>query len=175
HAAQESPEVGTFWTRYLTGVAATRLPDRHGGRDARTVHSARTVHGADLAVSAPDTARLQELARTAGLPPRALFLAVHAITLGRLRPDADEVLVGHVTHGRPDVTGAESALGLFLNTVPLRVPLDGSWLDVARAVAAAERDVNPYRRLSTAGIQQAGNGLVIENVCYLTDFHVLDP
>src|SRR5439155_907236 len=65
-AAQQSPDVSAFWTRYLSGVGATQLPRAAGHPGAQEVHRA------ELALSTSDTARLHEVARQAGVPVRAL-------------------------------------------------------------------------------------------------------
>ena len=76
-------------------------------------------------------------------------------------------MTGVVTHGRPEnETGAE-VLGLFLNTVPLRVGPTRSWAEL-RSVFAAEVALLPHRRYPLFEIQRlAGRSPLFETALRL--------
>ncbi|HET6706390.1 condensation domain-containing protein, partial [Amycolatopsis sp.] len=66
-------------------------------------------------------ARLAARARALGVPVNTAVQAAWAIVLGRLT-GRDDVLFGQTVAGRPaDLPGAETMIGLFINTVPVRV------------------------------------------------------
>ncbi|WP_414945326.1 amino acid adenylation domain-containing protein [Amycolatopsis sp. cmx-11-32] len=68
---------------------------------------------------------LVEFARGHGLTLNTLVQAAWAVVLARLARRRD-VVFGAVVSGRPaDLPGAEQVVGLFINTVPVRVRLDG--------------------------------------------------
>jgi Condensation domain len=67
------------------------------------------------------TARLQSLARTRGLTLNTVIQGTWAVLLARLT-GRDDVAFGVTVAGRPGaLPGVEQMVGLFINTVPLRV------------------------------------------------------
>ena len=74
-----------------------------------------------------------EHARAAGLTLNTLVQGAWALLLAR-DGDAEEVVLGVTVSGRPtDMPGAEASVGLYINTLPLRVrveetPLTRTWL-----------------------------------------------
>ncbi|MFJ5266794.1 amino acid adenylation domain-containing protein, partial [Streptomyces sp. NPDC088387] len=108
-----------------------------------------------------------ELARTHGLTVNTVVQGAWALLLARLTGRTD-VVFGATVAGRPtDVPGVESAIGLFINTVPVRVPLDP-----ARTVAQLLADVQErqvallgHQHLGLAEIQRlAGPGAVFDTL-----------
>ncbi|MFJ6618989.1 amino acid adenylation domain-containing protein [Kitasatospora sp. NPDC091335] len=107
-----------FWTRELTdaprevtlpGVARPGVERRHRGGQLR-----QSV-GADLAE------RLRERSKADGHTPFSTLLALFAELLRR-HSGHREVVVGTAVGNRPE--GFESTVGMFVNTVPLRLRLD---------------------------------------------------
>ncbi|MQY03035.1 non-ribosomal peptide synthetase [Actinomadura macrotermitis] len=78
-----------------------------------------------LAKAGPELAAgLKELAREHGLTLNTVVQGAWALLVGRLT-GRDDVVFGAVVAGRPpELPGIEDMLGLFVNTVPVRVPLD---------------------------------------------------
>ncbi|ALN80262.1 non-ribosomal peptide synthetase [Lysobacter antibioticus] len=84
--------------------------------------------------------RIRELARERGVTPAVLFHVAWAQVLARCS-GRDEVVFGTVLSGRLQGSeGADQVVGMFLNTLPIRIPVGGE------AVAEAVRDT--HRRLS---------------------------
>ena len=76
-----------------------------------------------LTLSPTLTAALNRQARSRGLTLNTYIQAAWAILLGRLT-GRDDVVFGITVAGRPPETaGIESMVGLFINTLPLRVRL----------------------------------------------------
>ncbi|MGW2230890.1 amino acid adenylation domain-containing protein [Streptomyces formicae] len=72
------------------------------------------------------TRALVELARAHDLTVNTLVQGAWALVLARLAGRTD-VVFGATVAGRPtDLPGAESMVGLLINTLPVRVPLDGA-------------------------------------------------
>ena len=69
------------------------------------------------------TAGLQALAREHGLTLNTVVQGLWAVLLGRLT-GRDDVVFGVTVAGRPaEIAGIEQMVGLFINTVPVRVRL----------------------------------------------------
>ncbi|WP_353175961.1 non-ribosomal peptide synthetase [Delftia acidovorans] len=123
-----------FFRRMLADVqeptAAFGLLDVQG--DGRGMEEAR------LRLDAPLAQGMRRQARAHGVSPAALchlaWALVLARTSGRQEPVFGTVLMGRMDGG----AGAQQALGMFINTLPLRLPLgEGSVLQGLRSTAAA--------------------------------------
>lgn len=98
--------------------------------------------------------RIIALADALNVPVKTVLMAAHLKVLSELTADND-VLVGYEHSGRPEVDGATRAIGLFLNTLPLRVKIaKGSWAQLIQQVYNAETDLLPHRRYPMAQIKQ---------------------
>jgi len=163
-----------FWADRLAGAEPTQLDGfrqyEPPGADEPPV---RLV---DLPQSLEQ--RVRAFARDHGLPVKSLFLAAYCLTV-RLYSGATDVTVGLVTHGRPELAGADRMAGLFLNTVPLRLgpgPEPASWLATVRQVYRREQECQPYRRYPLHAIQHdRGAGPVFELAFNYVHMHVLAP
>lgn len=121
-----------FFREALDGFScATKLPlpfgdDLPESGEILDDNYARKIRELDTSTSAA----LDAFARRHALTQATLFRAAWALVLARYSGETD-VLFGSVTSGRPpDLAGAETMVGLFINTLPLRVrvPLDAPLL-----------------------------------------------
>ncbi|WP_256714232.1 condensation domain-containing protein, partial [Pseudomonas aeruginosa] len=110
--AEANAASALFWLDYLAGARYRPLP-------GLAEEGPRRMAAVRVDVPADSLSRLRALAERSGLPLRSLLLAVHGRALCRFS-DADEVVTGFVSHGRPEEPGADRLLGLFLNTLPCR-------------------------------------------------------
>ncbi|KAA0921697.1 non-ribosomal peptide synthetase, partial [Streptomyces apricus] len=122
-ADQDTDAARTHWRETLAGFATpTPLPvDRPltGAHEARSA----AVHTTEL--SDAETAALARTARGAGLTVNTLVQGAWALLLSRYGAEPD-VVFGTTVSGRPDdLPGVESMVGMFINTVPTRVRVDG--------------------------------------------------
>src|SRR5262249_12032055 len=138
-----------FWLNKLSDSTVTTLPSLSAAADRPEPR----VRPHPVPLSHEVSAGLQRLAQTAGLPLKDVLLAAHARVLSLVSGQSD-IVTGLVMHGRPDDRDGERVLGLFLNTLPLRMKLNGgSWLQLAREAFAAELELMPHRRYPLAAIQ----------------------
>jgi amino acid adenylation domain-containing protein len=166
-----SEESHRYWMERLAGHTFRELPRW----PARPPVPRQRIHSVAIPLTAEAVEALGRLADTLGVPFKSVLLASHIRVLELLGGDPD-VTTGLVVNGRPEVEGGERVLGLFLNTVPLRLRLtEGTWRDLVRAVFEAERDLLPYRRFSLAELQRrVGNGRPLFEVNFnYVHFHVL--
>ncbi|MDA0342025.1 MAG: amino acid adenylation domain-containing protein, partial [Proteobacteria bacterium] len=100
-----------------------RLTDLPGGLELPVDRPRRLGHkprGGSLSFSVPSdvVAELDAAARAEGARPHAVFVAAYAVLLHRLTESRD-LIFGVPVNDRPE--GFEEVVGLFLNTLPLRV------------------------------------------------------
>ncbi|KRB04200.1 hybrid non-ribosomal peptide synthetase/type I polyketide synthase [Lysobacter sp. Root690] len=129
-----------FWSGYLADAEATILPDLPGAWPQTDVRNPTVV------VPAPVAARLSSLASELGVPLRSVLLAAHLHVIG-LFADTQAPMTGVVCNTRPETDGGERTLGLFLNTLPLRMSATpGSWRQRIQAVFDEENRLAEHRR-----------------------------
>ncbi|HTZ44781.1 MAG TPA: amino acid adenylation domain-containing protein [Jatrophihabitans sp.] len=148
--AEADPEARRYWQRILDGVEPIQLT---GARPHVRPGGGELIA---LRVELPTglEARARTLAREHRLPLKSILFAAH-VGLLRLLSGADDITTGLVTGGRPERHDTERVTGLFLGTLPVRVrSLDTSWLAVAEALYAAERDNHEHRRYPLSAIQR---------------------
>ena len=106
------------WSEYLAAVSAPLML----AETTVTAGTAVPVKTQTL-LSDSDTARLSAWAAQTGLTLSTAVTFAWAVLLGRLT-DRDDVVFGTVVSGRPErLTGVETMVGLFINTLPLRLLL----------------------------------------------------
>ncbi|WP_232376105.1 non-ribosomal peptide synthetase [Amycolatopsis aidingensis] len=116
-ARQDTDAARAAWRRALSGLAEPTLVAEQGTEPAIPLR-----HRHDL----PDRLgqRLREVARGHGLTVNTVLNAAWGLVLAATVGRAD-VVFGATVAGRPaEVDGISSAIGMFLNTVPVRVTLD---------------------------------------------------
>ncbi|WP_407562708.1 amino acid adenylation domain-containing protein [Streptomyces sp. 184] len=156
------------WRRTLAGADEPTLvaPADRDGTDAPSRDLVRTA-GAAL-----DEA-LAGLARTYGVTLNTVIETAWAMVVGQLAGRGDVVL-GAAVAGRPaELPGMEHMLGLFINTVPVRVRLDParSVADLLADVQAQQSALMDHQHLGLADIQRlAGPGATFDTVMAFENF-----
>ena len=117
-AAQDRAAATAAWREVLAGLEEPTLVAPHApGREL--VASQQIV----VSLNETLTAALSQQARGRGLTLNTYLQATWAILLGRLT-GRDDVVFGITVAGRPpEIAGIESMVGLFINTLPLRLKL----------------------------------------------------
>ncbi|HEV7213781.1 MAG TPA: condensation domain-containing protein, partial [Chloroflexota bacterium] len=117
---QELAAAESFWREMLGDFSTpTSIPEDHAAPSAPMV-SLETAEQ-EQRLSAETTAALQALAKQERLTLNTLVQGAWALLLSR-NCGQDDVVFGFVVSGRPaDLPGAESIVGLFANTLPVRV------------------------------------------------------
>ncbi len=139
------------WRRHLGELAGpTLLSAALGGARARSTGLPRRT---ELRTDAQATASLVDGARAHGVTVNTLLQMAWALVLSRLT-DRDDVVFGVTVSGRPaELAGVETMIGLFINTVPLRVRL-GAAVGVGEQCRAVQRDAAMLREHSYLGHAQ---------------------
>ncbi|BAZ30183.1 amino acid adenylation domain-containing protein [Cylindrospermum sp. NIES-4074] len=164
------PKHQQYWQEKLVDSTITMLPRWSSHQQKLKLQQ---ICCYEVPISAPISQGLQELAKSVGVTLKSVLLAAHLRVLSLLSGQSD-VITGLVSNGRPEQTDGERVLGLFLNTIPLRLNLSkGSWIDLIRNVFEAEKEVLPFRRYPLAEIQRVhGNQPLFEVAFNYINFHV---
>ncbi len=120
---QDKERLEAFWRRRLDGLAApTSLAiDRPAAATAAIAAEPGAYEEQGTGVPQDVAAALQALASRSKLTLNTVVLGAWALLLGRYS-GGDDVVFGAVVSGRPvDLPGVESIVGLFINTLPVRV------------------------------------------------------
>ncbi|WP_420880525.1 non-ribosomal peptide synthase/polyketide synthase [Rhodococcus sp. (in: high G+C Gram-positive bacteria)] len=141
------------WKGALAGITEPTLlaPPTDGG----TV-PAQPVE-IDVPLPAPLVAGLERLARASGVTVNTVIQAAWAILLSRMT-SRDDVVFGATVSGRPpQLPGAEDMVGLFINTVPVRVTLgaDDTVAELLPRLQAAQSALLDHHHVGLADIQAA--------------------
>lgn len=161
-ATQDVAAATERWRDYLAPLTApTILADGE-----RTELGSVMPQTYEVALDPDDTARLTEWARRNGLTLNTVLQFTWAVLLGRLT-DRREVGFGAVVSGRPQqLTGVESMVGLFINTVPV-VAATPAGAEVIAVCQALQRDTAAMRDLgylSLASVQRAARNAVFDTL-----------
>ncbi|WP_156685577.1 non-ribosomal peptide synthetase [Mycobacterium sp. Marseille-P9652] len=114
------------WREHLAGLPgptmlSAAMTAQHGSAGGSAAGLPRRTK---LRADRRATARLTEGVRSRGITVSTLMHMAWALVLSRLT-DRDDVVFGVTVSGRPpELSGVENMVGLFINTVPLRVRLD---------------------------------------------------
>ena len=156
------------WTRALEGLdGPTRIAPVSVGR--------RAPSGWDTELPAALGDAAEVFARARGLTVNTLFQAAWAVVLGQAT-GRDDVVFGATVSGRPpEVHGIEGMVGLFINTVPLRVRLAPSeTVDALLARLQSEQaDLLEHQHLPLADVQGcAGVGELFDTLLVFENYPV---
>ncbi|TQC43929.1 non-ribosomal peptide synthetase [Rhodococcus sp. WS4] len=135
------------WASALDGITEAAAPTE------RTVATSEAV----LELSEENTRALTARATELGVTLSTVVQAAWGIVLGQAT-GREEVVIGATVSGRPlELTGVENAVGLFVNTVPVRIPLEPD-VDAATLLArlhAGHIQLLEHHYLGLADIQKA--------------------
>ena len=109
-----------FWEEYLKGVdQLVELPFMQKNNPA-FYELNESILNLDIETSN----KIRKIANNNQVTVNTFFQAVWSILLKRYT-GADDIVFGAVTSGRPtDLKGAQDIVGLFINTIPVRIKVD---------------------------------------------------
>ncbi len=159
-----------YWSEKLHDITVTQLP-RWSSESKKT--DGHKVNEQDITLTPELCQGLRQLAQSQEVPLKTLLLAAHLRVLSFVSGQSD-VLTGLVANGRPEQSDGDRILGLFLNTLPFRLQLNGgTWIDLVRQVFAAERELLSHRRYPLAEIQRSfGGEPLFEAAFNFVNFHI---
>ncbi|WP_147143520.1 non-ribosomal peptide synthase/polyketide synthase, partial [Nocardia ninae] len=152
-AQQDHSASVAAWNDALRGVTEPTLLARPDAGREITSLSGEYFFELDQAA----TARLTALAGSLGVTPNTVLQTAWGILIGRMT-GRDDVLFGTTVSGRPaDLSGVESMVGLFINTVPVRVRFDPaeSAQQLLARTQGEQADLLDHHYVGLADIQSA--------------------
>ncbi|WP_204287714.1 non-ribosomal peptide synthetase, partial [Microbispora amethystogenes] len=166
---QDKEAAREAWRRALAGVEEPTL-----------VASASTGSTTGQVVVEPDrelTQALRDLARRQGVTLNTVLQVAWAVLVGMLSGRRD-VVFGVTVAGRPaELPGMEHMVGLFINTIPLRVRLDpaASVVRTLAEVQAAQSELLDHQHLGLTEIQRlAGPGATFDTLMAFENYRAGD-
>ncbi|OWA08458.1 non-ribosomal peptide synthetase [Streptomyces sp. CS227] len=173
-AGQDQEAGRAYWRRSLAGFEEpVALPyDRAPGHSRTGASTARV----EVALDPAAAARAGAFARRHRLTLNALVQGAWALVLGQ-QAGVTDVVFGTTVSGRPaDLPGAESVLGLFINTLPVRVTVDparpaADWLAGIQAELAEARG-HEYVALSDITADVAPGTSLFESLVVFENYPV---
>ncbi|GAA3959091.1 hypothetical protein GCM10023085_46790 [Actinomadura viridis] len=172
-AAQDRGAAEDAWRRALAGLEEPTLLAPHAPEPG--TDPPRRVRAA---LDAELTAALSARAREHGVTLNTVLQLGWGVLLGRMTGRADVVFGAAVSGRPPELPGVEQMIGLFVNTVPVRVrvrPAD----TVADALVRLQReqaDLMAHHHLGLADIQRlAGTGGALFDTMTVLENYPFDP
>ncbi|MFJ2307740.1 condensation domain-containing protein, partial [Streptomyces sp. NPDC087787] len=140
------------WRRVLEGVSEpTLIAPEDSGRRA-------TVPD-ELLFRVPEelTTALNAAARRCGVTLNTVVQAAWGVLLGRLTGRDDVVFGGTVSGRPPEIDGVENMVGLFINTLPVRVRVrpDESWAELLNGLQSRQTELMGHQYLGLPDILRA--------------------
>ncbi|MEV6599790.1 amino acid adenylation domain-containing protein [Actinoplanes sp. NPDC051346] len=167
-ATTDSDESRAAWRSALADVTPTLVA---GPANARP-----TVLPATVEVAA-DGDRLTATARRLGVTLNTVVQGAWALLLSQLT-GAGDVVFGATVSGRPGgLPGVEAMIGLFINTVPVRIRIDPA-RTVAEFLQAVQRDqagLLDHQHLGLAEIQRAAGVRELFDTLVVFENYPIDP
>ncbi|HEV2733851.1 MAG TPA: condensation domain-containing protein, partial [Longimicrobiaceae bacterium] len=148
----------SFWRETLRGFATPTALEVDAGEEGEPGGAGERVH-----LPRDVTAALERLARERGLTLNTLVQGAWALLLSRYSGEED-VLFGAVVSGRPaELEGVEEMVGLFINTLPVRVRVPngasvGEWLEGLQELQAEARQYDYAPLAKVQGWSEVPNG-----------------
>jgi amino acid adenylation domain-containing protein len=162
---QDSAKAEAFWRERLRGMTeATLLPFDLGIGSAGTVSIGDDEIG--LTFSRDLTASLMDFAKRQHLSLNTLVQGAWALVLSRSSGE-DDVVFGATVAGRPaELEGVEYMVGLFINTIPIRVRVEAAssvldWLRHVQSERMADYEFQHTRLVDIQKWTTPTNGQVL--------------
>ncbi|KEP25300.1 non-ribosomal peptide synthetase [Bacillus zhangzhouensis] len=134
---QDQGKANAFWKHYMSGVEeATPLP---GDSEQASDHGAGITQ-VSVKLTPQMQQKLEEMTGAQKVTMSTLIQSAWGLLL-HLHSGSEDVIFGVTVSGRPaDLPEVESMTGLFINTLPLRLPIAPDWT-IARLLAHTQETV----------------------------------
>jgi amino acid adenylation domain-containing protein/thioester reductase-like protein len=149
---QDLSQAEAYWQKTLQGFTVPTPLEMGRVGDKET----RKLGEASLKLSSVATAALKSLAKEHRLTVNSILQGAWALLLSRYSGE-DDVVFGATSSGRPpNLVGSESMVGLFINTLPVRVkvPADRSLIPWLQTLQSQQIEAQQYEYTPLIQVQQ---------------------
>ncbi|NQY37584.1 MAG: amino acid adenylation domain-containing protein, partial [Alteromonadaceae bacterium] len=123
-------------------------------------------------VTEKSSEKIVSLARKIGVQEKSVWGAIYLALLSIINGEND-VVGSVVVHGRPEIKDSEKTLGLFLNSLPIRVNIDGmQWNKLLETVEHELAQLYEYRHFPLLEVQNQTGLNFSASLFNYTSFHV---
>ena len=156
---QDQQQAQNYWQKELEGwQGCTPLPLTFKGKDVDSLAVDNNLNYGEQTLELDQvlSEQLHRFIRDQRITLNTLAQAAWACVLQR-HSNTDDVLFGATTHGRPpQLDGSEQMVGLFINTLPLRVQLDSeqSAADLLQQLQQQNSDMRQFDYIPPAQLRQ---------------------
>ncbi|PZR01977.1 MAG: hypothetical protein DI539_28050, partial [Flavobacterium psychrophilum] len=176
-ACKQSPGIREYWKATLNNYKHTPLPFGKSAAEAVT----NRIKNFSFTIDNRLSASLDALATKLQISVKDIYCAAF-VELIRQTNNTDDVTIGLVTNGRPEVEDGDKILGCFLNTVPLRmkIPQQVNAYDYISLVSNQLREIKLYDKLSILEItslidtKKSPKNSIFDITFNYVDFHIYD-
>jgi iturin family lipopeptide synthetase B len=150
---QDMEVTSAYWENYLEGYKETAILPKRGSTGKRIMGYERDE--VSMTWDNEKTRRLREISGRNNVTLNTILHSIWGILLGRYAGKQD-VVFGSVVSGRPsELRGIESMIGLFINTVPVRIRIRGemSFKELLQGVQKAAVESEKHHHFPLAEIQ----------------------
>jgi amino acid adenylation domain-containing protein len=163
-----------YWRDYLSGyksLASIPVDSPRAGDQGFSLMTERLV------LDRQQTGALRKIGGKYGVTLNTLLQSAWGILLARYN-NVRDVVVGSVVSGRPsELPGVEQMVGLFINTIPVRISYEEeeSLSDLVRRVQEKATDGEPYHYNSLPEIQSvAGVGALFDHILVFENYPIAE-
>jgi amino acid adenylation domain-containing protein/non-ribosomal peptide synthase protein (TIGR01720 family) len=152
---QDMASAEAYWRSALSGFTAPTPLVSDKALDSKDQHQVNGYAKLGLTLSAEQTNDLLVFAKQQHLTVNTLVQAAWGLLLSRYSGEQD-IVFGTTVSGRPaDLIGVEGMVGLFINSLPLRIRItpDTSVIDWLQALFAQNQDMRRYEYTPLTQIQ----------------------
>ncbi|WP_434756621.1 amino acid adenylation domain-containing protein [Paenibacillus amylolyticus] len=158
---QRDPSVAeAYWETYLAGYRSKNTLPRIKGTSGEYIRK-------ELKRNVPEALQeaLNQLSVEYGLTLNILFQAAWATVLQNLN-ETEDMIFGAVVSGRSiEVKEIDIMMGLFINTIPVRVKSASvTFLELALQLQSEQMEKEPYSHIPLSAIQKSGGGAVLDHI-----------
>ena len=172
---QNKKEAISYWERYLCGYEQqTCVP-----KLANVVDKGEYINkSVELVIDKEITNKLKNIAKNNNVTVNTIFQAVWGILLQRYN-NVDDAVFGVVVSGRPaEIDGIENMVGLFINTVPVRINGDNPkpFIDIVKEIQESAIESKKYEYAPLAEIQSTTllKQNLIDNIMIFENYPILE-
>ena len=168
-------EMAAYWKKYLSGY---EQPAHIGGLVNKQKDQSYDLQMEEWVIGQDHTQLLRKLSAEYGVTINTIIQAAWGILLSKYN-NVDDVVFGAVVSGRPaEIPGVESMVGLFINTVPVRVQYEegDTVADLLRRLQVAALDSEPHHYHPLSSIQSSsgpGRGL-FDHIMVFENYPIAD-